>query len=558
MRKSQMIIMIMLLVVAAPLAGQARVGTASEAIANAEIQLDAAATAGARTHAPALYEEASTKLESAKRALADRKEGDAHLHALQSIEAAKAAQSEARWRATHGEIRTLRSDIERFGATPPPLRITEEPALGLTLRDNSRERVRQAREITDLARAMRPSGAELRELERAETMLDGAERIVSVARNNRTADHMAYSAEMVARRVIYDTQLRDHSDIVTDLQRRRNELAQAQATQTEVENLRNQLRRQQEVLTAELSSARLARIESEQRLAALRGEYEAALRGAEPRQIDELRRRIETQESRLDEMRREERQSEEALLREIESLRRELSDERARGAIPDAEIAVQERQLLERSREIERLREERLQADELRRRTEEEFRLRIAAAERQSEALTQELSEERAARQAAERELEAARAAAAERERIARERQAEIERMRGELSELAETRTDARGFIVTLPGLFFDTGRSDLKPGTRTNLTRIAELLGRMDRVRLIVEGHTDSVGSDAVNQRLSEARARAVRDRLVSQGVDATVITTVGRGPTQPIATNDTREGRAQNRRVEIIIEEL
>jgi outer membrane protein OmpA-like peptidoglycan-associated protein len=558
MRKSQMIIMIMLLVVAAPLAGQARVGTASEAIANAEIQLDAAATAGARIHAPALYQEASTKLEQAKRALADRKEGDAHLNALQSIEAALAAQSEARWRTTHGEIRTLRSDIERFGATPPPVRIPDEPALGLTLRDNSRERVRQAREITDLARAMRPSGAELRELERAETMLDGAERIVSVARNNRTADHMAYSAEMIARRVIYDTQMRDHAEIVTDLQRRRNELAQAETTRTEVENLRDQLRRQQEVLTAELSSARLARIESEQRLAALRGEYEAALRGAEPRQIDELRRRIETQESRLDEMRRDERQSEEALLREIDMLRRELSDERARGAIPDAEIAVQERQLLERSREIERLREERLQADELRRRTEEEFRLRIAAAERQSEALTQELTEERAARQAAERELEAARAAAAERERIARERQAEIERMRGELSELAETRTDARGFIVTLPGLFFDTGRSDLKPGTRTNLTRIAELLGRMDRVRIIVEGHTDSVGSDAVNQRLSEARARAVRDHLVSQGVDATVITTVGRGPTQPIATNDTREGRAQNRRVEIIIEEL
>jgi outer membrane protein OmpA-like peptidoglycan-associated protein len=541
MRKSQMImVMIMMLVVAAPLAGQARFGTASEAIANAEIQLDAAATAGARIHAQALYEDASRKLESAKRALADRKEGDAHLNALESIEAALAAQSEARWRTTHGEIRTLRSDIERFGATPPPLRITEEPVVSLTLRDNSRERVRQAREVTDLARTMRPSGAELRELERAETMLNGAESIVAVARNNRTADHMAYTAEMIARRVIYDTQMREHAEIVTNLQRQRNELAQAQATQTEVENLRDQLRRQQDVLTAELSSARLARVESEQRLAALRAEYDAALRGAEPRQVDELRRRIEVQESRLDEMRRSERHSEEALLREIEMLRRELRDERARGAIPEAELAAQERQLLERSRELERLREERLQA------------------EQRSQVLTRELSEERAARQAAERELEAARAEAAERERIARERQAEVERMRGELSALAETRTDARGFIVTLPGLFFDTGRSDLKEGTRANLTRIAELLGRMDRVRIIVEGHTDSVGSDAVNQRLSEARARAVRDHLVRQGVDATVITTVGRGPTQPIATNDTREGRAQNRRVEIIIEEL
>ena len=176
----------------------------------------------------------------------------------------------------------------------------------------------------------------------------------------------------------------------------------------------------------------------------------------------------------------------------------------------------------------------------------------------QSAELEKRLEEERKAREEAEKELARMRAEIEQREKMERERAEEMEAMKKQLAELAETRSDDRGFIVTLPGLFFDSGKATLKEGTKSNLTKIAELLEKMKKVRIIVEGHTDSVGSAELTQKLSESRADSGRDYLVAQGVDATEITTVGRGESQPIASNDTQEGRSKNRRVEIVIEEL
>ncbi|MDQ3282353.1 MAG: OmpA family protein [Acidobacteriota bacterium] len=127
--------------------------------------------------------------------------------------------------------------------------------------------------------------------------------------------------------------------------------------------------------------------------------------------------------------------------------------------------------------------------------------------------------------------------------------------MQQSLSQLAQTRQSERGFIVTLPGLFFDTGKAVLKPGARNTLSKIADQLRVNDEIRISVEGHTDAVGSEELNQRLSEKRAAAVRDYLVNRGVSADRITTVGLGESAPIATNDDASGRQQNRRVELVI---
>jgi outer membrane protein OmpA-like peptidoglycan-associated protein len=127
--------------------------------------------------------------------------------------------------------------------------------------------------------------------------------------------------------------------------------------------------------------------------------------------------------------------------------------------------------------------------------------------------------------------------------------------MQQELGRLATTRRDARGLIVTLPGIFFDTGKSQLTPGARNTLTKIADQLKGESTVRIAVEGHTDSVGSDDSNQRLSEARANAVRDFLVNAGVSSAAISSSGQGEGVPVATNNTAAGRQQNRRVELII---
>ena len=131
-------------------------------------------------------------------------------------------------------------------------------------------------------------------------------------------------------------------------------------------------------------------------------------------------------------------------------------------------------------------------------------------------------------------------------------------RMQAELARLASTRSDKRGFIVALSGgLLFDTGKSTLKPGAKSTLTKIAEQLKSNPDAKIAVEGHTDSVGSKEANQELSQKRADAVRDFIVNAGVPADHFTASGRGESEPIATNKTAAGRQQNRRVELVIAE-
>ena len=110
--------------------------------------------------------------------------------------------------------------------------------------------------------------------------------------------------------------------------------------------------------------------------------------------------------------------------------------------------------------------------------------------------------------------------------------------------------------IETLAGPYFAFNRAELTPEGRTRLEAVVTVLGRHPTVRVLVEGHTDAIGSDAYNLRLSERRAAAVRDYLVEHGVEATRIDVRGAGKAAPIASNATEAGRAQNRRVEITVE--
>lgn len=117
------------------------------------------------------------------------------------------------------------------------------------------------------------------------------------------------------------------------------------------------------------------------------------------------------------------------------------------------------------------------------------------------------------------------------------------------------TRDTARGLIVSLSDVLFDTGKSTLRPGAREKLAKISGIVLAYPDLRLAIEGNTDSVGSDAKNQILSEQRADSVRDYLVKENIPATSMTSKGFGKMQPVATNDTAEGRQQNRRVELVV---
>lgn len=123
-----------------------------------------------------------------------------------------------------------------------------------------------------------------------------------------------------------------------------------------------------------------------------------------------------------------------------------------------------------------------------------------------------------------------------------------------ELEGVADTQRVDDGVIVTMKDkILFDVGKADLKSAAKTSLDKIATVFRKYEKTDLTVAGHTDSTGSASLNKDLSERRARAVRNYLVEKGVNASRIDLSGFGSDRPIASNETDDGRAQNRRVEI-----
>jgi outer membrane protein OmpA-like peptidoglycan-associated protein len=144
---------------------------------------------------------------------------------------------------------------------------------------------------------------------------------------------------------------------------------------------------------------------------------------------------------------------------------------------------------------------------------------------------------------------------------LQREHQADSEQvaMRTQLSiqlnKILETRDSARGLIVSMSDVLFDTGQYSLKPGAREKLAKVAGILLSYPGLNIEVGGYTDNVGGDAMNQTLSENRAGAVRSYLIEQGVSTNSVSAKGFGNTLPVASNDNASGRQENRRVELVV---
>ena len=124
-----------------------------------------------------------------------------------------------------------------------------------------------------------------------------------------------------------------------------------------------------------------------------------------------------------------------------------------------------------------------------------------------------------------------------------------------QFNAILETRDTARGLVVNMSDVLFDSAKFTLRPAAREKLAKISGIVLAYPTLALAIEGHTDSVGGEAYNQQLSENRAGSVRDYLVQQGVPTASMTVRGFGKTQPVASNDTADGRQQNRRVELVV---
>ncbi len=173
----------------------------------------------------------------------------------------------------------------------------------------------------------------------------------------------------------------------------------------------------------------------------------------------------------------------------------------------------------------------------------------LAAAEGETGRLR---AENEAQRLAAQTQLDRA---AMEKKQSEADKSALRARLLIQFNAILQTRDTARGLIVNMSDVLFDTGKFTLLPGAREKLAKVAGVLLGHPGLVLAVEGHTDSVGADDYNQNLSEQRGGAVRDYLIKEGIAGNSVTSKGFGKDQPVASNDTAAGRQQNRRVELVV---
>ena len=254
--------------------------------------------------------------------------------------------------------------------------------------------------------------------------------------------------------------------------------------------------------------------------------------------------------------------------------RTERAQTRAENAEQQAEQSEAERQAAARRAEQERTRadeaNQQAQAEaEQRRRIEKQNQLsqqQAQQAQQQAEQAQQQAQIEAQQRTAAEQQAQQASQQANENRQQAQEaqqraQQAEAQQqqlrqqLRDQLNQILETRDTARGLIVSMPDVLFDTGSANLKSTARERLAKVAGILIAHPDIKVEVDGYTDSTGDPMSNERLSQERAASVQSYLSQQGVSAGSISIHGFGEANPVASNDSSVGRQQNRRVELVV---
>lgn len=255
--------------------------------------------------------------------------------------------------------------------------------------------------------------------------------------------------------------------------------------------------------------------------------------------------------------------------REIAVKRKEqerLDNERIASAAREAQSKAQaddesrRRQLAESEAESEARRRREAEAtsasaQELQRNAQADAERARKAREEAEAARAAAMEQQKLAQAEADRNRAAADSAEQQRLKAEREKEELRARLLQQLNTILETRDTARGLIVNMSDVLFDSGRFTLRPGAREKLAKISGIVLAYPELKLEVEGHTDSVGADSYNQKLSEQRAKSVSDYLTKAGISSESVTAVGFGESAPVADNANAAGRQQNRRVELVV---
>jgi outer membrane protein OmpA-like peptidoglycan-associated protein len=333
---------------------------------------------------------------------------------------------------------------------------------------------------------------------------------------------------------------------------------QADAALQQAERYETQKPGQKPVITM----AREAAVRAEDaRVVALRRELQEQQeneRKASLARENDARERAEASKARADE------EARQRAVADADRMAAERSKADALAAAQQARLEKQEADAARQQADSARQQAElaRQQADSARQQSE----LARQDAERARGVAQHDMEEAQAAKQAAlaqqqqlAMETEKARMAAAESDRLRAQAEQNQTVLRQQLldqfNSILQTRDSARGLIVNMSDVLFDTGQYSLRPGAREKLAKVAGIIMSHPGLRIEVEGHTDSVGGDEYNMRLSENRASSVRSYLVQQGISADNIAAKGFGKTVPVAANTTSAGRQMNRRVELVV---
>jgi len=574
-------------------------------------------SAGAQIYAKSLYDDAAYRIRFAQENMSSPKastQEQSRMRAREALFAARAALAKARWLSTNQTVNNLQADIRRFGGTSNITLTSEDPNIDYRRGSTTKERIAAAQAAIDQARA---AGAEQsvadNDLKTASGNLDSARKVSrNGSDNSDVGDYLAYIAEMIARRAYYMARFNESSRVVPDVQLQRTRLAQTYSEQSasteraqreeaerraadlqrqlaaesanreaqaaELEQLRQQVDETRRAMQQRIDADRAARQEAERNLDDSMRRYEAAVVNGNQADIDRLRRQVEDQEIALRAIQERERLDEAALSADVEALRSDPqrqaaleqyrrereADVAARTDIQrrhEAAIAAAQQQRQQAESQAQALRaqieqaqaaaQQAAQAAQAAQQQAQQTQQQLEASKQQAQQSQSEAERARQAAQAAQAELEKTREELARRDAEARQL-----RMQQELARIAATKAESRGLVVTLSGgILFDAGKTSLKPGAKKTLDRIAEQLKSDSAIKVAVEGHTDNTGKSEKNMALSEKRAQAVRNYLVSKGVPEDRITASGKGESEPVATNKTVAGRQANRRVELVI---
>ncbi len=413
---------------------------------------------------------------------------------------------------------TFRPAVSRDVETVGALRYREREPLELY----------QARRIYQTAERAGIANYDARSMEEARTTLAQAANTASGGGSSRVvADYSRRTVSLVstaARAMWKAVAEREEAEIAAgrraELDALGRQAARAERTAAEAEVARRQAEMQRD-------SAARAQSESEataERLAREKQEAERTMMAS-----DEARRQAEDVSRRAEESSRRAEESS----RRSEELRRQAEDEKRAAERAQVDAAQQAAALEEQKNAAERAR---------------------AEAGRQAAALETEKTQLSADKTQLSAEKESL---AADRDRVQKDRDALQQRLSGALAGVATTRTTARGIVVSLPGILFETGRTTLKTSAQVALAKMAGVLSVFPDMNLRIEGYTDATGTAAVNTRLSRNRAAAVSAFLQKQGIGSSRIMAEGYGPRYPVASNATAAGRARNRRVEVVLAE-